>query len=50
LPYDDIKKKPTTSGHATLLNDLIIDLETIIALIDMPNIVDLNYYELHPRG
>ena len=46
---DEIKKKPTTSGHTTFSNHLKIDLESIIELIAMPYIVDLNNYELHPR-
>ena len=32
-----------------LINHLMIDLETIIALTAMPYTVDLDSYELHPR-
>ena len=50
LPYVGIKKDPTTSGHTILLiNHLMIDFETIIALTTMAYIVTLDTYEFHPK-
>jgi hypothetical protein len=48
-PSNMVSKRNQQHMENDLINHLMIDLETIIALIAMPYIVDLNSYELHPR-